>query len=191
MIGMEEKTLLRGRMKAARGEFSQSGAAAAADAAIAANLFSLPQVAAGKSFFVYRSFGSEADTRRIAERLMQEGKILCYPRVCGAAMVPVQYTGQPFLRGAFGVEEPCGEPYTGVIDVCVVPLLAADRHFCRLGYGGGFYDRYFAGGGKGAFKAGVCYDFQLIKTVPVKEHDVRLDAVVTERRVLLRDRAED
>lgn len=92
-------------------------------------------------------------------------------------MVAVRYTGQPLVRGAFGIEEPCGEPFAGVPDVCVAPLLAADGQFRRLGYGGGYYDRYFAREGRGAFKIGICYDVQLIKTIPARRMNARLDVI--------------
>ena len=70
--------------------------------------------------------------------------------------------------------------------VCVLPLLAADKSFRRLGYGGGFYDRWLARNGGGVFKVGVGYDFQLLDEIPAEAHDVLLDAVVTDARVLLR-----
>lgn len=76
-------------------------------------------------------------------------------------------------------------------DVCVAPLLAADGQFRRLGYGGGYYDRYFAREGRGAFKIGICYDVQLIKTIPAEAHDARLDVIVTDKRVLRREKAEE
>ena len=76
-----------------------------------------------ESYFIYRSFGSEASTRMITEELLARGKRVLLPRTEGDVIVPVPY-GQ-LKRGRFGIEEPAGAPYEGAIDVAVVPLLAA------------------------------------------------------------------
>ena len=77
------------------------------------------------------------------------------------------------------------------LGLILVPALACDRQGYRLGYGGGYYDRYFAREGRGAFKIGICYDVQLIKTIPAEAHDARLDVIVTDKRVLRREKAEE
>lgn len=185
---MKDKKTLRREMKAVRAAVEGR---AAADRAIGEALLALPEVAAAKSLFVYKSFGTEADTGAILAALCGAGKEVFLPRVENGEMVAVRYTGQPLARGAFGIEEPCGEPFAGAPDVCIAPLLAADGQFRRLGYGGGYYDRYFAREGRGAFKIGICYDVQLIKTIPAEAHDARLDVIVTDKRVLRREKAEE
>ena len=67
-------------------------------------------------------------------------------------------------------------------DVVIVPGLAFDSDLHRLGYGKGYYDKLFAR--LKTFKIGVCFDFQLVEKIPRHEHDVRLDLVVSEKRVL-------
>jgi 5-formyltetrahydrofolate cyclo-ligase len=62
-----------------------------------------------------------------------------------------------------------------------VPLLGFDARGHRLGWGKGFYDRYLAGPGAGAFAVGVAFACQRVDVVPVEEHDRALAAVVTER----------
>lgn len=62
--------------------------------------------------------------------------------------------------------------------------------FRRLGYGGGYYDKYLSGKGKGMRKIGICYDFQLTDGLPSEEHDVLLDALVTDARILVRGTSE-
>lgn len=184
---MKDKTALRREMKAVRAAVKDRSAA---DRAIGEALLALPEVAAAESLLVYKSFGTEADTGAVLAALCDAGKRVFLPRVENGKMVAVLYT-EPLVRGAFGIEEPCGEPFAGVPDVCVVPLLAADRQFRRLGYGGGYYDRYFARTGAGTFKVGICYDAQLIKTIPAEAHDVLMDAIVTDRRVLRRGKTEE
>ena len=185
---MKDKRELRRRMKAVRAKIAERDAA---DAAICAAVLAMPEVAEAESVFVYKSFGTEADTGGIIAALLRAGKAVYLPRVNGAEMCAVRYTGQALARGAYGIEEPCGAPFAGCPQVCLTPLLAADEDFRRLGYGGGYYDRYFAREGRAAYKIGICYDRQRIKSIPAEEHDALLDAVVTDKRVLRRKKTEE
>jgi 5-formyltetrahydrofolate cyclo-ligase len=65
-------------------------------------------------------------------------------------------------------------------ELILVPGLAfsTDRH--RLGRGGGFYDRLLAGRARAAFKLGICFRFQIRAMIPHEEHDVVLDAVISD-----------
>ena len=177
----EQKAELRRRMKELRAACTDR---AARDARIQERLFALPQVAEGRVIFIYRSFSHEADTRAAADRLLAEGRTVLLPRTDGKEMNAVQWAGQALRKGAYGIEEPEGEPYRGAADVCVLPLLAADPAFYRLGYGGGYYDRFLSG--RNIYKIGICYDFQIVGRVPCEPHDVRLDAIVTDSRTLIR-----
>jgi 5-formyltetrahydrofolate cyclo-ligase len=69
------------------------------------------------------------------------------------------------------------------IDLVLVPGLAFSKDRHRLGRGGGFFDRLLAGRAKNAFKLAICFSFQLVDAIPTEEHDVKVDAVVTEKRV--------
>ncbi len=66
------------------------------------------------------------------------------------------------------------------IDLILVPGLAFSRNRYRVGRGGGFFDRLLAGRAAGAFKLGICFSFQLLDEVPVEDHDIQMDAVVTD-----------
>jgi 5-formyltetrahydrofolate cyclo-ligase len=69
---------------------------------------------------------------------------------------------------------------TDKIDLIVVPGLAFSRDGHRLGRGGGFFDRLLAGPAAAASKLGVCFDFQLLESIPIEPHDIVMDTVVTE-----------
>lgn len=98
------------------------------------------------SFFIYNSFGTEASTKLIVDRLLKRGKAVYLPRVEGENIVPVRYSGGDALKsGAFGIAEPCGQAFRGNIDVTVIPLLAVNGAGYRIGYGKGYYDRYLRG----------------------------------------------
>ena len=183
----EEKRLLRSRMKALRAAAPDR---AERDKRIFENLFAYPAFAGAQSVFIYCSLAEEADTRRIIGELLARGKRVYLPRTEGKEMIAVRYEGGGLCPGKFGVSEPEGEESEDKPEVCILPLLAADGQFRRLGYGGGYYDKYLSGKGKGMRKIGICYDFQLTDVLPSEEHDVLLDALVTDARILVRGTSE-
>lgn len=130
-----------------------------------------------KTFFVYRSFRDEAETGELIASLKAMGKIVLSPRVEGSEMVAVEDKGR-YALSRFGIEEPVGEAYRGGIDVTVLPLLAVDGAGHRLGYGGGYYDRFLQE--KETLKVGYCYEFQVLDEVPFEACDVTVDLICTE-----------
>ena len=73
---------------------------------------------------------------------------------------------------------------TAAIPLFLVPGLAFDPAGRRLGYGLGFYDRAFADAAPGALKVGLAFELQILESVPADPHDVPMDFVVTEDRVI-------
>ena len=69
-------------------------------------------------------------------------------------------------------------------DLAVVPGLAFDRRGRRLGFGGGYYDHYFAHASRLTL-AGFCFSFQLCREVPADPWDVTMDAVCTDEELVL------
>lgn len=134
-----------------------------------------------KRYFVYLSFSSEASTDRLVEELLRRGKEVYCPRIDGKEMCAVKY-GEDFTLSAYGIREPVGKSYDGELDVIVLPLLAVDQQGVRLGYGGGYYDRFIQEHDK-AERVGWCYDFQIVETpLPKEEWDQPLHALVTDLR---------
>jgi len=89
--------------------------------------------------------------------------------------------------GQFGVSTPPADAAVLEPDWLLVPLLAFDARGYRLGYGGGFYDITLADlrARKKIFAIGAAYDGQEIAAVPRDANDARLDAILTEQRVLI------
>ncbi len=183
----KDKAQLRKEMKERRRAAPDR---AARDAEIFRRFFLLPQVINSSKFFIYMSFGSEADTKAIIAELLKRGKEVYLPRVEGRDMVFVRYTGQALEKNAYGIEEPAGAGVKEGADVIVLPMLAADRLLHRLGYGGGYYDRFLQNE-KRAVKIGICYDFQRTDELFAQEYDVPADVLVTDREIYARDKAEE
>ena len=151
--------------------------------AVARNLLALPAVADAATVMAFSSFGSEVDTGPIIERLTRDGRRVVLPRVEDRAVVPVAYRpGDPVKPSSFGALEPAGgEPVPPEdIDVAVVPGLAFDRRGHRVGYGGGFYDRFLGRLRPDALTVGICFSVQLVDEVPHGRGDRPVDLVVTE-----------
>ena len=144
-----------------------------------------------QSILTYVSFGSEVSTRDLIERAMKDGKKVYVPRVDGDTMEFYRFEEWKELEESrLGILEPDKNPakrfpYELHISldkaqdcVFIVPGLAFDSHCNRLGYGGGYYDRYLQGFEK-RMTLGIAYSEQIVDRVPVTNKDQSLDLVVT------------
>lgn len=136
-----------------------------------------------KSAFVYLAFSSEAPTDKLVERLQAEGVRVYAPVLQGGEMFAVE-CGEELALSDFGIREPVGTPLEGDCDIAIVPLLAVDKKGNRLGYGGGYYDRYLRAHAR-TVKIGYCFDFQVLPSVPTEERDERMQMIVTDKRLLM------
>jgi 5-formyltetrahydrofolate cyclo-ligase len=138
-----------------------------------------------KTVGAYYAFGSEVRTNLIIEKAHSLGKKVALPSVEGETLTFYELSpGQCLVKGRFGIMEPL--PYGPVdnIDLLVVPGVAFDRQGYRLGYGKGYYDRYLEKNKKTiSLCAGLAYSFQLLNSLPLREHDMRLDAIATENEI--------
>lgn len=133
------------------------------------------------TFFIYLSFFREAPTDRLIERLIEDGHKVYCPRVENGEMYAVEY-GEDFTLSDYGIREPVGEHFTGKIDVAVIPFLAVDKRGNRLGYGGGYYDRYLKQ--STAKRVAFGYHFQIVNEVPCEAWDEKMDVLVTDEEIL-------
>ena len=87
--------------------------------------------------------------------------------------------------GMFGILESAGvcDVPPEDIELAIVPGVAFDERGHRIGHGFGYYDRLLAG--MRAFKIGLAYDFQVVPLLPAEEHDIKLDMILTEKRVIV------
>lgn len=133
---------------------------------------------------------SELDTRPLIQALHDRGCAIGLPVVMGrlTALQFRQWTPDTRLEvGQFGVSTPPADAPVLEPDWLIVPLLAFDTRGYRLGYGGGFYDITLAGlrARKRVFAIGAAFDGQEVDAVPRQANDARLDAILTEQRVLI------
>ena len=158
-----------------------------ADRRICAHILSLPEYQEAETLFTFVGTKDEIDTMCLIESALAAGKRVGVPRSGdGGIMAVYAITGRGDLRpGRFGILEPVEEAQAidiEEIDFCVIPCLACDLKGNRLGHGGGYYDRYLSR--RRMDTAVVCYHELILPEVPVMEHDVRVDRVVTEQVVV-------
>ncbi len=137
----------------------------------------------------YASFGSEAATWVHIRKARLEGRQAYLPRVRGNHLefIPVHWSGVTPINlqdGYRGIQEPKGRPVElDMLDLVVVPGLAFDHNGYRLGYGGGFYDRFLENLPPKTVSVGLCYSFQRVRQLPREDHDVPVRYVLTEASV--------
>lgn len=137
------------------------------------------------NIFVYVSYKSEVDTHKIISKAIVDGKRVFVPKVISneEGMEALEIKGlHDFKKGSYGILEPMGSDYVKpqIIDLILVPGLAFDKKGGRIGYGGGFYDRYMKSTSKSTVKIGICYDFQMVEEVTMDFNDVLVDKVITD-----------
>lgn len=141
--------------------------------------------------FVYVSAGNEVRTFEIIEKAVNTGKRVCVPRVVpGVKMeaVPISNIDQDLQMGFFNIMEPKQHLLPvdeKEIDLVIVPGLVFDRNGYRIGYGGGYYDKYLARIAEHCRTIGIAFDFQVVNELPVEEHDMKVMAVITENDLII------
>jgi 5-formyltetrahydrofolate cyclo-ligase len=154
------------------------------------NLISTPEFQNASAIMMYLSLPHELDTSEAILCAWQLGKIVLVPKVSWQQrhMIPVQINSLEtgFSADVAGLRNPItGAPVPFEdIDLVVAPGLGFDRRGNRLGRGGSYYDRFFTNKDLRAPKCGFAFAEQVIESVPVTDHDVPVDFLVTEEEVL-------
>jgi 5-formyltetrahydrofolate cyclo-ligase len=185
------KTGLRREVRAKRVALPVTVARPAARHAIR-RLWSLPVMARARSVAMYLPVGSELDCTPLAVQAWARGREVFLPIVAGTRLRFAPFgPGTELRANQFGILEPVtpARQLRGArhMDVIVTPLIAFDARGNRLGTGGGYYDRTLAflkqrACSRRPHLVGIAFEMQKLDVVPVEEWDVRLDAVVTEKK---------
>lgn len=133
-----------------------------------------------KTIYGYLPYNQEVRTVPMLERAMREGKRVAVPKVIGDEMVFIYMTDLSKVeKGYAGIPEPVAEgPVADDPEALVLmPGLAFDHQGHRIGYGGGFYDRFLAKEPDHPTVA-LCYDFQLLPLLETEEFDIPVDCVL-------------
>lgn len=137
-----------------------------------------------EKILMYHSLPDEVETHRFLNK-WKDRKRFFLPRVNGVNLEILPYDESRLEIGSFHIEEPKGNEVYPVeeIEVIITPGVAFDRKGRRLGRGKGFYDRLLQT--SRATKIGIGYEFQLVDELPVEEHDVPMDIVITDQTTII------
>ncbi|MCL7488183.1 MAG: 5-formyltetrahydrofolate cyclo-ligase [Desulfobulbaceae bacterium] len=188
----EERSTMR-RQTLARRDSMPLHERAGKSLSISSRVMAIPEITDAGTILVYMHFRSEVQTTELINRILAAGKYLAIPRTLPAtlqlAAVGITDPDTQTAPGYRGIPEPLPllakqascDPQ--IIDAVVVPGSVFDRFGGRLGYGGGFYDRFLATAAPGAARVGLAFELQMVDRVPVEPHDQLMDFVVTEENI--------
>ncbi len=146
------------------------------------------------TLYLYAAFHTEVQTKYLHEYAVKQGKKVAYPKISESSGEMIFYYVNVLqeleiqMFGSMSIYEPNllihkkAEPSLG--DLIIAPGLAFDMHGSRIGYGGGFYDRYLQRY-PDLYKIGVCMDFQLYPLIPSESFDVKMDCIITNHQYYL------
>lgn len=156
------------------------------------NLFNLKEFQRAKVVHFFLTTKSEVMTEEAIRKAMSMGKEIVVPvtdkkqrRIC---LSKIENYDQELMMMPHGIPEPRPEfnrciPLSDV-ELMVLPGVAFDIQGHRLGYGAGYYDRLLGNAERRPFLVGLAFEMQIVDEIPIGNHDVRMDKIITENRVI-------
>ena len=138
----------------------------------------------GKILGGYYPYNYEVDGIQILKKFEKKNYTILLPKIKKNFQMDFfnWSTKDPLNINKYGIPEPISSKVQ-YPDILLVPLVAYDKNLNRIGYGGGFYDRYIEkiSRNKKVITIGLAFSFQKVKKVPINKHDFKLDYIVTEK----------
>lgn len=185
----EAKKALRGQVLVRRAELPELERASKSRL-IQEQTLALEEFQSAQTVMLFLDFRDEVETTSLAEKTLAMGKRLVLPR-CGpkGVLIPALISDltQDIAPGMWGIREPkkdeLREADPAQIDLVLVPGAAFDMCGNRLGYGAGYYDRFFQRLRPAVPKIALAFACQIVSEVPVGEYDHKITGLVTEEGV--------
>lgn len=142
-----------------------------------------------KNIFIYLSFGSEIDTNPIIDRALEDGKEVYIPKIykSNKEMKAIRLNSfEDLEENSMGILEPKDDSNfidKENIDLIIVPGAVFDLEGNRIGYGGGYYDRFLSNIKDKRNKVALAYDLQIVENIEAEEHDIKVDYIITNYRI--------
>lgn len=150
------------------------------------SLISMPEYKKADKIMFYLSLPDEPDTKKMIDYAFLTGKKVFVPKVINKTdMAVCQITpDEHFVKSGLGINEPSAPVYVSgeKMDLIVVPGIAFDECGTRLGFGGGYYDRFLAR--LSCTTVGLCYEDCLVKRLIREKTDIGVKYVITEKRIV-------
>ena len=187
----EDREALRQKILGARDGLSDK-VRQAKSISVMQNFWTLLGMQQWSTLFIYVNFRSEVETLELIKKCINRDIRVAVPLVEASAvrMIPllIKDPEQDLVPGYYNIPEPDPkkslrlEP--GEIDAAIIPGSVFDIHGGRLGYGGGYYDRFLLNDAPQAKRIGLAFELQVVDNVPLEPHDQPLDILITEERIV-------
>ncbi len=155
------------------------------------SILSLPFIKSCDTIMLYLDFNHEVQTNELVTKLLSLNKNVIAPITLQKEREllthKISNLDSDITIGAYGIREPNkNTPLVDLdsIDAIIVPAVAYDKDGYRLGYGGGFYDRFLEKLRPDCVKIGAAFELQVFNDVPKEPHDAQLDYIITESRII-------
>lgn len=160
------------------------------DEQIAAKLYALPIWQQATTVALTVSKGREIDTTPMIEKAWKEGKVVCVPKCHPTTKTMTFRAIRSFAQLEtvyFGLKEPIEavteEIPPQAIELMIVPGICFSTNGYRIGYGGGYYDRYLQQVKHPTVS--LAYPFQVVEQLPIEPHDIPVDVIITNEKVIV------
>lgn len=180
---MEEKQAIRKKIFAKRAEAAEKQLQQWSGQ-IAEHVRAMEEFQKAARVYAYVDYNKEVFTRPLIEAAWEAGKKVAVPKVHGKDLVFYEFTDYDQLEpGYFQIPEPAyGAAVNWEEALMLMPGVAFDGKRRRVGYGGGFYDRYLEAH-PGHFTVALAFEFQMLEEAPYEDTDIRPDRVVTQAKI--------
>lgn len=160
---------------------------------ITESFLNLNQLKEKKNILVYISFNSEVITDNLIQKILARDKRVfvpyCLKEKKKLKIAPIKEYPADLRTGAYGIKEPKEElkrnEYSPqMLELIIVPGVAFSRFGYRIGYGGGYYDRFLSELNSKPLTAGFTFSSLLVETLPIDRHDIPVNIIITEQGIV-------
>lgn len=138
----------------------------------------------------YVSTDIEVDTRKFINHALKDGKKIAVPKCCNdGIMIFFEINSlNNLIRSKFGIDEPDENIHRRINEdeinasLCIVPALSFDKNGMRIGYGGGFYDRFLSKYSLNTI--GICYSSCITNKIDSQAYDMKIKNIITENEYI-------
>lgn len=139
-----------------------------------------------KTIFTYLNTPYEINTNLLIQKAFHDQKIVLAPVIIhkNEMVASFIYKDSCYIKNKYGINEPEERlEYHGEVDIIIVPGLAFDERGNRIGYGGGYYDRFLENC-INTLKIGLCLNEFISNQLPTSKHDIKMDVIFTQDRII-------
>jgi len=181
----QQKAETREKLKTTRGKLPDATRLDYSNS-ITEQVLKLDEIRNARTIFIYISYATEVHTHELIKALIDVGKTLAVPKIVDSDFMQAESfsSWEDLVPGELGILAPGNsKPCSGPFDVALIPGLGFTLSGHRMGFGRGYYDKWFAQNTV-SHKIALAYEVQLVEDIPVEDTDVPMEKIVTEQRVI-------